>query len=90
MYNADGESNKQKPVQKGNEKQKLQLYNQNPTNPPENCLTVRLLRLSSRTYSHQTNDDESCPGGGIGRRAGFRCQWPQGRGSSSLLLGTIL
>ena len=30
-----------------------------------------------------------CPGGGIGRRAGFRCQWPQGRGSSSLLLGTI-
>ena len=33
--------------------------------------------------------DASCPGGGIGRRAGFRCQWPQGRGSSSLLLGTI-
>ena len=31
-----------------------------------------------------------CPGGGIGRRAGFRCQWPQGRGSSSLLLGTNL
>ena len=30
-----------------------------------------------------------CPGGGIGRRAGFRCQWPQGRGSSSLLLGTM-
>ena len=30
-----------------------------------------------------------CPGGGIGRRAGFRCQWPLGRGSSSLLLGTI-
>ena len=30
-----------------------------------------------------------CPGGGIGRRAGFRCQWPKGRGSSSLLLGTI-
>ena len=29
-----------------------------------------------------------CPGGGIGRRAGFRCQWPLGRGSSSLLLGT--
>jgi ribonuclease D len=34
-------------------------------------------------------DEASCPGGGIGRRAGFRCQWPQGRGSSSLLLGTI-
>src|SRR5262245_3434587 len=32
---------------------------------------------------------ERLPGGGIGRRAGFRYQWPQGRGSSSLLLGTI-
>ncbi|VXC89123.1 hypothetical protein OCEANICA350_12190 [Oceanicaulis sp. 350] len=32
----------------------------------------------------------TCPGGGIGRRAGFRCQFPQGSGSSSLLLGTIL
>src|SRR5215475_13283243 len=30
-----------------------------------------------------------CPGGGIGRRAGFRYLWPKGRGSSSLLLGTI-
>ena len=30
------------------------------------------------------------PGGGIGRRAGFRYLWPQGRGSSSLLLGTRL
>src|SRR5665647_1952264 len=30
-----------------------------------------------------------CPGDGIGRRAGFRYLWPQGRGSSSLLLGTI-
>src|SRR5271168_3855456 len=29
-----------------------------------------------------------CPDGGIGRRAGFRYLWPQGRGSSSLLLGT--
>src|SRR5512134_178181 len=29
------------------------------------------------------------PGGGIGRRAGFRYLWPRGRGSSSLLLGTI-
>ena len=29
-----------------------------------------------------------CPGGGIGRRAGFRYQWLNGRGSSSLLLGT--
>ena len=31
----------------------------------------------------------SCPGGGIGRRAGFRYLWPQGFGSSSLLLGTM-
>ena len=30
-----------------------------------------------------------CPGGGIGRRAGFRYLWPKGRGSSSLL-GTII
>jgi hypothetical protein len=29
------------------------------------------------------------PGGGIGRRAGFRYLWGQPRGSSSLLLGTI-
>ena len=28
------------------------------------------------------------PGGGIGRRAGFRCQCPYGRGGSSPLLGT--
>ncbi len=30
-----------------------------------------------------------CRGGGIGRRAGFRCQWPQGRAGSSPVLGTI-
>ena len=29
-----------------------------------------------------------CPGGGIGRRASFRCWYPHGCGSSSLLLGT--
>src|SRR6202007_1469177 len=29
-----------------------------------------------------------CPGGGIGRRAGFRYLWQKCRGSSSLLLGT--
>ncbi len=28
------------------------------------------------------------PDGGIGRRAGFRYQWPQGRGGSSPFLGT--
>jgi hypothetical protein len=31
----------------------------------------------------------ACPGGGIGRRAGFRCQWGRLRGGSSPLLGTI-
>src|SRR3546814_12599378 len=31
----------------------------------------------------------TCPGGGIGRRAGFRCQWPQGRDGSSPFLGTL-
>ena len=31
-----------------------------------------------------------CPGGGIGRRAGFRCQWLNGREGSSPFLGTIL
>src|SRR5262249_33973791 len=30
------------------------------------------------------------PGGGIGRRAGFRCQWCKSRGGSSPLLGTSL
>src|SRR5580658_9515160 len=30
------------------------------------------------------------PGGGIGRRAGFRCQWCNSRGGSSPLLGTSL
>src|SRR3954451_6165053 len=30
-----------------------------------------------------------CPGGGIGRRAGFRCQWLNGREGSSPFLGTI-
>ena len=30
-----------------------------------------------------------CPGGGIGRRAGFRYQWLNGRGGSSPLLGTM-
>src|SRR4051794_8987231 len=30
------------------------------------------------------------PGGGIGRRAGFRCQWLNGREGSSPFLGTIV
>ena len=33
-------------------------------------------------------DYDTCPGGGIGRRAGFRCQWGQPRGGSNPLLGT--
>lgn len=35
-----------------------------------------------------TQPDYKCPGGGIGRRAGFRYQWLNGRGGSSPLLGT--
>ena len=51
----------------------------------------RLSALTSRAATPNPSPPSSlaCPGGGIGRRAGFRCQWPQGRGSSSLLLGTI-
>ena len=36
-----------------------------------------------------TVDRGPCRGGGIGRRAGFRYQWPQGRVGSSPSLGTI-
>src|SRR5258707_8517652 len=43
-------------------------------------------RLTSRPPF--PNQRPACPGGGIGRRAGFRYLWPKGRGSSSLLLGT--
>jgi hypothetical protein len=49
---------------------------------PSACLLTR-LRPRDISRIHDT-----CPGGGIGRRAGFRCQWPQGRGGSSPLLGT--
>ena len=31
-----------------------------------------------------------CPGGGIGRRARFRCEWLCGRAGSSPVLGTPL
>ena len=58
----------------------------------EKGLTLLRLRLFSRRQRHLLLTGpfaNTCPGGGIGRRAGFRCQWPQGRGSSSLLLGTI-
>src|SRR5690606_36209154 len=39
---------------------------------------------------HYSDAPVTSPGGGIGRRAGFRYLWPQGRGSSSLLLGTMI
>src|SRR5512132_1214516 len=42
-----------------------------------------------RTTIAERPSEGHCPGGGIGRRAGFRYLWPRGRGSSSLLLGTI-
>ena len=42
-----------------------------------------IMRLRFDRFGSQS------PGGGIGRHAGFRYLWPQGRGSSSLLLGTI-
>ena len=41
-------------------------------------------RAASKRQRHDT-----CPGGGIGRRAGFRYQWLNGRGGSSPLLGTM-
>src|SRR5208283_3485460 len=53
-----------------------------PAHEPPRSLTCRGSRATSRALPRP------CPGGGIGRRAGFRYLWPQGRGSSSLLLGT--
>src|SRR3954451_6725572 len=41
-------------------------------------------------YVAASRSDGPGPGGGIGRRAGFRCQWLNGRGGSSPLLGTTL
>ena len=54
----------------------------------DTCLSARIFRPVPDDKFGASNKPLS-PGGGIGRRAGFRCQWPQGRGSSSLLLGTI-
>src|SRR5678816_2314631 len=44
----------------------------------------------SELYGNRlARSDGSGPGGGIGRRAGFRCQWLNGREGSSPFLGTI-
>src|ERR1700761_3007403 len=40
--------------------------------------------------SKRAHAQVACPGGGIGRRAGFRCQWLNGREGSSPFLGTTL
>ena len=45
----------------------------------------RPMRPASRDPAERAG-----PGGGIGRRAGFRCQWLNGRGGSSPFLGTTL
>ena len=59
--------------------------------PPRLPLTRPHVKATSRALPLlRTSRDIGCPGGGIGRRAGFRYLWPQGRGSSSLLLGTKL
>src|ERR1700733_7302313 len=59
---------------------------------PGRLLTPERPRATSRALptdrSRGPRLPHGCPGGGIGRRAGFRYLWPQGRGSSSLLLGT--
>src|SRR5690606_1103707 len=49
--------------------------------------TARLCKV--RGLLGQTPPKSTCRGGGIGRRAGFRCQWGKLRGGSSPLLGTI-
>ena len=58
--------------------------------PPASRLTFARVGATSRALplSRSRRGTPECPGGGIGRRAGFRYLWPQGRGSSSLLLGT--
>ena len=51
-------------------------------------LTPHVCEVTPRAHPMARLGTTGCPGGGIGRRAGFRYLWPQGRGSSSLLLGT--
>ena len=75
-----------------------------PLGPPAPSCAARLRRdgvqgakppgrlvdgVRSGAY-RRASSKAACPGGGIGRRAGFRYLWPQGCGSSSLLLGTIM
>ena len=46
-------------------------------------IALRIVR-----HINSGNAEDECPDGEIGRHASFRCWWPYGRGSSSLLLGT--
>ena len=46
-------------------------------------IALRIVR-----HINSGNAEDKCPDGEIGRHASFRCWWPYGRGSSSLLLGT--
>src|ERR1700761_5720079 len=60
------------------------------------AISPAVYRIFARDYSNLTSahvirsNRAPCPGGGIGRRAGFRCQWLNGREGSSPFLGTIL
>src|SRR3954468_21481001 len=52
-------------------------------------LTPPVDRREPLPYVAASRSDGRGPGGGIGRRAGFRCQWLNGREGSSPFLGTI-
>src|SRR6201996_6461780 len=60
------------------------------------AISPAVYRIFARDYSNLTSahvirsNRPQCPGGGIGRRAGFRCQWLNGREGSSPFLGTTL
>ena len=53
----------------------------------EHNLATALKEKSGKRPLYLCND---CPGGGIGRRARFRCEWLCGRAGSSPVLGTPL
>src|SRR5262249_32682056 len=53
-----------------------------------NRLVTLDLTSASSIRSNRPRAATACPGGGIGRRAGFRCQWLHGREGSSPFLGT--
>src|ERR1700749_3842805 len=58
------------------------------------AISPAVYRIFARDDSNLTSahtilsNRPQCPGGGIGRRAGFRCQWLNGREGSSPFLGT--